>query len=146
MYNIGDLIYIGVKESFLARVIYDTEEYFQEVLNKLAVQDNAEYKDLYHSNNADEFFKILDKFNKEKYCYGWKEITEEQFYDMLGCLPPEKRTSFPWGSIFRMSEYMTGNITSHFMEIWDKYYQGSFDTSEYSSILDVKDLSYEPKR
>ena len=62
---------------------------------------------------------------------------------MLGCLPPEEWKKFKWGNIFRMSEYMTGDITTHFMEIENKFYEGSFDTNTYKDILNIIDINYE---
>ena len=49
------------------------------------------------------------------YLKPWKEITEERYNEMLGVLPPEKWKTVSGVSIFRMSEYITSNITAHFV-------------------------------
>jgi hypothetical protein len=38
----------------------------------------------------DEFFIMLEKYNRETYIKPWKELTEEQYWDALECLPPCK--------------------------------------------------------
>ena len=87
-------------------------------------------------------FRNLDQENKKKYCRSWEEVTEDRYWEMLECLPPQMFKWFKGGNIFRMSEYQTGNITDHFMELDWKFYQGTFDTGDYKEILDTKDLSY----
>ena len=139
-YKEWEIIMVGSANTFITQLLYD-----KEVTPRTMKQYEAKYGSIYHSNNQAEFFKELDRFNKIKYCYGWKEITEERYWEMLEVLPPEKYTNFKGWNIFRMSEYMTWGITTHFMGLDWKFYEGSFDTVEYKNILDTKDLNYEIK-
>ena len=52
-------------------------------------------------------------------CGQWKEISSEQYNDMLNCLPPMKWTN---GGFF-LSELYSGNIGYFFQEWFGKYYE-----------------------
>lgn len=89
----------------------------------------------------DAALKKIDAINDNTLIGAWKEIDEERFMDMLECLPPEKWKQKGFGvEIFRMSEYYTDNITSHFVcykPIGDKkrYFEAYRRTStSYDSI------------
>lgn len=136
-YKEWDIICVGSADNFITQLRFD-----KEVTPRMIAKREEEYGSIYHTNNSKEFFKELDRFNKIKYCYPWKEVSEDRYWDMLWCLPPEKFTNFKGWNIFRMSEKLTGAITTHFMEFEWKFYEGSFDTTDYKNILDSKDLHY----
>ena len=133
-------IYIGNEHRYLQRLAFSTIE----ELDRVVKQYEAECWEgtIFFTNDEKLFFRNLDQATRKKYCYGWKEVSEDRYWDMLECLPPQAHRRFKGWNIFRMSEYTTGDITTHFMELDWKFYEGSFDTSEYKDILDSKDLSY----
>ena len=55
------------------------------------------------------------KASVSRYCEPVKEITEEQYNEALNILPPEDWQHGSGWSAFRMCEYMSGNITGHYM-------------------------------
>jgi hypothetical protein len=70
-----------------------------------------------------------------KYCKPWREITEKDWWDNLEVLPPEKWRTVRGVEIFRMSEYISGNITGHFAKIGKRYFSANRDTrTEYNEI------------
>jgi len=65
----------------------------------------------------EELFPLIKKH--ENILIGkWEEVKEETFEDMLNCLPPLKWSN---GGFF-MSEFWTGNITSFYQRIDERYY------------------------
>ena len=65
----------------------------------------------------EEFDGINEKY-LDSLCGKWKEITEEQFDDMLNVLPPMR-----WSNGgFYMSERYTADVTGYYQQIGDKYY------------------------
>lgn len=126
-----ELIFIGHKEIFIGQRLF-SDAFLREI-----TQLEEKYGSVYYTNNQEEFFDKLDKFNAQKYCFDWKEISEERHWEMLECLPPECYNTFKGWNIFRMCEYTTGDITSHFMEKNWKFYEGSFDINWYKDILEL---------
>lgn len=55
----------------------------------------------------------------------WKEINEDEWMDALECLPPQKWQTVDGVNIFRMCEYTTGNITSHYARTEERYFTAS---------------------
>lgn len=51
------------------------------------------------------------------------EITEEQWHDMLGCLPPVAWKRDGSGESFKMSERTAGSITGIYVRIGERYFQ-----------------------
>jgi hypothetical protein len=88
---------------------------------------------------------ISIKEDKE-YLKDWKEITEERFNDMLECLPPEKWERNALGQMFRMCEYYTGNITSHFAEINGRYFEAKRRTGPYKAFFLEIQKQFHPYR
>lgn len=62
----------------------------------------------------------------------WEEIDREKHDYYLGVLPPEKWRTVDGVSIFRMSEYLTSNITQHCAAIGGRYFAGTFRTDSPS--------------
>jgi len=65
---------------------------------------------------------LMEEAQKAKYCGDWKEISEEEWYENLEVLPPEKWETVRGVNIFRMCEYLTGNITAHFAKLNGKFF------------------------
>lgn len=102
----------------------------------------------------EEWMKIIDEINNSKYnIWKWERTTFDQYQQMLEILPPQnfQRGYIYWKTgwvkelyeIFRMSEYQTDDITSHFLEItncWNKeYFLGNFRTNSYKNIKEIID-------
>lgn len=134
-YKDWDHIFIGAKSTYVSEIIFSTKE----VLEKYLERFEKEYwkENIFHNNNWENFVEKLNKNARKKYCKGWSEIDKARYWEMLEVLPPEKYTRAEGVEIFRMSEYMEGNITNHFMRKWNKYYEGYFDTTDYWSILNL---------
>ena len=77
----------------------------------------------------DEVMPIITTLQDEAYINPFKEITEEQYYESLECLPPQKWETVDGVNIFRMSEYLTGNITDHIVKYNDKFYSANRRTN-----------------
>jgi len=88
----------------------------------------------------DEAIQQINKAEDEKIIGEWKEITEEEWMDALGCLPPEKWETVDGVNIFRMCEYRTGNITAHYAR-----YKGRFYTASRRTSVPYADMAKEIK-
>lgn len=73
---------------------------------------------------------LMEEAQKAKYCSDWKEISEEEWYENLEVLPPEKWETVRGVNIFRMCEYLTGNITVHFAKLNGKFFSRNCSTRE----------------
>ena len=69
-----------------------------------------------------EACELVREWRRAHYCKPIEEITEERFDDMLNVLPPENWQRGGGLSIFRMSEYMTGSITGHYLSMQGRYF------------------------
>ena len=78
----------------------------------------------------DEAVPLMEESQKTKYCGAWVEITEEEWQDALEVLPPEKWETVRGVNIFRMCEYLTGNITAHYAKLQGKFYVRNCSTDE----------------
>lgn len=91
----------------------------KDILNKTYVHyKNITFEEYNQQHNNelealtwDEFFPIYEKYNKERYCKKWAEISKDEYYEYLECLPPCK-----WHDLnarfnsFYMSEATTADI------------------------------------
>ena len=73
---------------------------------------------------------LMEEAQRTKYCGDWKEITEEEWEAALDVLPPEKWETLRGVNIFRMCEYLTGNITAHYAKLRGKFFTRNCSTSE----------------
>ena len=66
-------------------------------------------------------FELYEAFNAKKYAVGTiKETTEENFFEMLNCLPPEDWThNTSTSESFRLSEDMTGILSIYYIRVSD---------------------------
>jgi hypothetical protein len=78
----------------------------------------------------DEALPIMEEAKKSKYCGDWREITEEAWWEALEVLPPEKWQTVRGVEIFRMCEYLSGNITAHYAKLRGKFFSRNCSTSE----------------
>ena len=78
----------------------------------------------------DDAMPLMEEAQRVKYCGDWEEITEEEWYDKLEVLPPEKWETVRGVNIFRMCEYLTGNITEHLAKLRGKFFTRNCSTSE----------------
>jgi hypothetical protein len=51
-----------------------------------------------------------------------RKITKEQFWDALECLPPQNWVRRECTESFKMSEYLSGNITGIYVRIGEEYF------------------------
>jgi hypothetical protein len=85
----------------------------------------------------EEAMPLMEEAQKGKYYSDWKGITEEEWYENLEVLPPEKWETVRGVNIFRMCEYLTGNITAHFAKLNGKFFTRNCSTSEtYEKLAD----------
>lgn len=92
----------------------------------------------------EELSPLLDAAENAKYLEPWQEICREEYWHYLEALPPQKWERWPGGSIFRMSEYYTSDITGHFAQIGERYFAGRFRTSGKTYAEHVADLEQMP--
>lgn len=114
---------------------------FCDYTNGLTIQQYLATKgDGYSCILFEAAIKKIDAINDKALIGEWKEITEERWMEMLQVLPPEKCKRTGHVEIFRMSEYCTDNITSHFARInvigdKDRYFEAYRRTStSYDAI------------
>lgn len=65
----------------------------------------------------DEALERMGKAEEAAYIKPWTEISEDAWTDALEVLPPQKWKTVDGVELFRMSEYTTGNITTHYARI-----------------------------
>lgn len=83
----------------------------------------------------DEILPIIREIEEKTFITGISEITEEKWYDMLEVLPPEKWCTVGSVNIFRMLEYITTDITAHYMRFNKRYFTANYRTTiDYTEI------------
>jgi hypothetical protein len=78
----------------------------------------------------EEAMPLMEEAQRAKYCSDWQEITEEEWYENLEVLPPEKWETVRGVNIFRLREYCIGNITAHFAKLNGKFFSRNCSTRE----------------
>lgn len=76
----------------------------------------------------DALAPILTAYEDE-YCTPWQEISDQLWDDALNVLPPEKWETVQGVNIFRICEYLTGNITAHYARLSGRYFTATRRTS-----------------
>jgi hypothetical protein len=107
-------------------------QYGGELFDDLIKELNSKLKDgdyPYEIMPLDDACLIIEEINVSTHCKPWREITKEDWWDKLEILPPEKWETVSGVEIFRMMEYYTGNITSHYARIGDRYFTAMRPTS-----------------
>ena len=77
----------------------------------------------------DEAIAEIHKLEDARLIKPFHEITEDEYMEMLECLPPQKWQTFDDVNIFQMSEYTTSNITGHYVSFNGKFYTANRRTS-----------------
>lgn len=67
--------------------------------------------------NESEFDALMVQY-ENSLCNHWKEITEDEYEDMMNVLPPEKYSD---GGFF-MAEHYTGSVTGFYQRFNGKFY------------------------
>lgn len=70
----------------------------------------------------DEASALIEHVNLQKHVHPWREIEKETWWNALEVLPPEKWQTVAGVEIFRMMEYLTGDITAHYARLGDRYF------------------------
>jgi hypothetical protein len=83
-----------------------------------------EYPGMQVYENMEAVYPLLEEAENKTYIGEFKEITEDQWWEMYECLPPLRTVRHDDGLFFcfLMSEYMTSNITGHYFQIQDRYF------------------------
>ncbi len=87
--------------------------------------ENEGYK-LYSFNEA---LALLEKAQDSHYIKPFKEISEDDYWYNYEVLPPEAWTFQKGITFFRISEYMTSNITAHFICHKNRYFSAMMRTT-----------------
>lgn len=112
-----------------------TEEYYQSLGFVIDTYENI--------------LPLLEEAEAAKFLHKkWEQITEEAWMDALECLPPQKWERLGNTEIFRMSEFMTGNITRHYLRhfpsktYWRNFRRTttSYETMHTECLLQIKEL------
>jgi hypothetical protein len=83
----------------------------------------------------DEAMPLIEAASEAEYCTGWEEIEKQVWWDALEVLPPEKWRTVAGVEIFRMCEYLSGNITAHYARLEDRYFSRNCrNTVPYADI------------
>ena len=106
-----------------------TGELFSDLLTELNGKREAGSPE-FQIMPLDSAVPLMEEAQKAKYCGDWQEITEEDWYEALEVLPPEKWETVRGVNFFRMCEYLTGNITAHYAKLRGKYFTRNCSTSE----------------
>ena len=76
-----------------------------------------------------QVMELIEAEKDAKFVSDWTEIDEERWNDMLCVLPPEKWQTVDGVNLFRMCEYTTGNITTHFARCGGRYFERNCRTT-----------------
>lgn len=83
----------------------------------------------------DQAIEMIEKAQEKEYIKPWKEIDADQWENWLTVLPPEKWQWIDQVNIFRLSEYLTGNITMHCAQYNGRYFSACRRTSnDYKAL------------
>lgn len=87
---------------------------------------------------TDEDFQVIYEARQiERFVSKPEVITKQQWWDMLGCLPPQDWKRYATSESFRMCEYTTSNITGTYCRIGDVYYSfADVDTLSHEQIIE----------
>lgn len=80
--------------------------------------------------------ELINKLDDEM-CGNYERITKEKWWDALEVLPPENWRKVNGAEIFRIMEYYTSNITSHYIRVGDNHYTVMHrNTKPYTEIAE----------
>jgi len=142
------------------KIVLNKDNQVYTTLVPIEIENKIVYKSAYSDKTEEDYIsgwykvvpyeegvRILIKQNYKNYnVWKWEETTEGKFDEMLEIFPPEKYSvdSKKDIEIFRMQEYLSWPITTHFLRIKKgddyKYYKWNFDINEYKFIWVLADL------
>lgn len=100
----------------------------------------SQHRAAYHSQiliTMDECTRMIHGVEDATLIMPWEEINSGEFFEMLNCLPPEKWETIRGVEIFRIREYYTGNITTHFAALNKRYFKAQRRTTvKYTDLAD----------
>jgi hypothetical protein len=90
--------------------------------------------------NEEEFYKMVDDYEKNNVLESFRETTEDSFYNGLECVPPKRWHKFKGLEIFFVGECYTSNIYRCYIFVPDtkKYYTALRRITETSEQLESK--------
>ncbi len=93
----------------------------------------------------DEALESIRPLEESKYVTKFIEITEEAYWYALEVLPPERWSRCYNAEFFRMSEYLTSNITQHFVHYKKRYFSAHKRTvaTERQNLDEILKLFFE---
>lgn len=106
---------------FLGKLVTISEypdEHLAEIVTKVEAAELLAEKEGSEVMDIDEYAEKADSF----WCTEPKEITAEDYDEMLNVLPPEDWRNGGFGSSFKMMEYWSGNVTGIYCKIGEKYW------------------------
>jgi hypothetical protein len=106
-----------------------TGELFSDLLAELNAKREAG-SPAFQIMPLEDAMPLMEEAQRARYCRDWQEITEEEWGDALEVLPPEKWETVRGVNIFRMCEYLTGNITAHYAKLRGKFFTRNCSTRE----------------
>ena len=104
--------------------------YLRKLDNDLTVPEYLSEKPDAVCISFDDALERIAKAEDAAYIKPWTEITEDQWMDALEVLPPQKWQTVNGVELFRMSEYTTGNITTHYARIGERCFCANRRTSD----------------
>ena len=85
----------------------------------------------------DKAIELIEAEQEKRYINPWTEIKEDDWYENLGVLPPEKWQTVNGVNMFRICEYLTGNITAHYARVGKRYFTANRRTlNSYETLAD----------
>lgn len=75
------------------------------------------------------------EWDAQRYTTPPKQITRDEFWEALECLPPENWRTTGDGESFRSCEYLTGNITSHYVHIGGTYWSFTAPVTSHENAI-----------
>jgi hypothetical protein len=94
--------------------------------DNLTVEEYSKLKNTeYQVLTWNELEPMIRTWQDKNILKDWKEVSKETFYEMFEVLPPIKYAALEKGFAFAMSEYLTDNITAHYVTDGEKYYMAN---------------------
>jgi len=144
-------------EKYRGKYSGETLEQIRERMELLYVNGVTDYETRWKANANAELMEweqasaMLDAAQRAKYVGPVKEITKDRFWYLLEVLPPVGWKRGEGSESFKMSERLTGSITTIAARIGEKYYEFNDNiTMSHDAVIEkiqqaIKDGSLIPK-
>lgn len=106
------------KAHVIDQIFEDEEENFHGLWSKLTIE-------CLHKENPNAKIMTVEQFydfQYERFATKSEQVTEARYWEMLEILPPLDMHVSGQNTSFKMSERLTGNLTSIFAQIGDTYW------------------------